>query len=103
MSWYEAILWVAGLLGAVGVICATAYKIVKPIRKAVDDLVSVKSDIQTLVEHDRENYLSILRLSLMNENLPLSERIIAGDKYIKAGGNGDCKHYYFELIKEHTR
>ena len=39
----------------------------------------------------------------MSPEIPISERIIAGDKYIKAGGNGDCKHYYFELLKEHTK
>ena len=39
----------------------------------------------------------------MSPEIPISERIIAGDKYIKSGGNGDCKHYYFEMLKEHTK
>ena len=58
--------------------------------------------VDTLVEHDREQYLSILRLTIMSEEMPISERIIAGDKYIKAGGNGDVKKYYQQMIKDHT-
>ena len=59
--------------------------------------------VDTLVEHDREQYLSILRLTIMSEEMPISERIIAGDKYIKAGGNGDVKKYYQQMIKDHTK
>lgn len=63
----------------------------------------LEKKVDTLVEHDREQYLSILRLTIMSEEMPVSERIIAGDKYIKAGGNGDVKKYYQQMIKEHTK
>lgn len=63
----------------------------------------LEQKVDTLVEHDREQYLSILRLTIMSEEMPVSERIIAGDKYIKAGGNGDVKKYYQQMIKEHTK
>lgn len=96
MEWYEAILWVAGLISAVGVITAAYKKVIKP-------FVDALKKLDILIEHDKENYLAIQRLQLMNDNLPISERIIAGDKYIKAGGNGDCKHFYFELLQEHTK
>ena len=33
----------------------------------------------------------------------ISERLIAGKKYIDAGGNGDVKHYYENLVREHTK
>ena len=59
--------------------------------------------VDTLVEHDKEQYLSILRLTIMSEEMPVSERIIAGDKYIKAGGNGDVKQYYQKMLLEHTK
>lgn len=96
MSWYEALLWLAGIIAAVGTVYGAYRKIIKPF---IDGLMK----LDVLIEHDRENYLAILRLQLMNDNLPVSERIIAGDKYIKAGGNGDCKHFYLELLKEHTK
>lgn len=56
-----------------------------------------------LVEHDEDQYLSILRLTVMSEEMPLSERIIAGDKYVKKGGNGEVKKYYENMLKEHTK
>lgn len=59
--------------------------------------------VNTLVEHDEDQYLSILRLTIVEENMPISERIIAGDKYIKKGGNGDVKKYYQQMLMEHTK
>ena len=53
--------------------------------------------------HDKEQYLAILRLTVMEEDMPISERLIAGKKYIDAGGNGDVKKYYEHLIAEHTK
>jgi len=59
--------------------------------------------VNTLVEHDEDQYLSILRLTIVEENMPISERIIAGDKYIRKGGNGDVKKYYQQMLLEHTK
>lgn len=85
-------------------ICVTVYFANKKANanqeKKVDELVR---KVDTLVQHDREQYLSILRITIMSEEMPVSERIIAGDKYIKAGGNGDVKKYYQQMIKEHTK
>ena len=78
-------------------ICVTVYFSNKRSTKELVDKVN------TLVEHDREQYLSILRLTIMSEEIPVSERIIAGDKYIKAGGNGEVKKYYQQMIKDHTK
>ena len=58
--------------------------------------------INKIAEHDHEQYLSILRLTEMSQEMPISERLIAGKKYIDAGGNGDVKHYYENLVREHT-
>jgi len=59
--------------------------------------------VNTLVEHDEDQYLSILRPTIVEENMPISERIIAGDKYIRKGGNGDVKKYYQNMLLEHTK
>ena len=87
----EKIILIASVLTALGVIITTAVKIYKFIRKW-DKWV----DEQT--EHSLDNYLSIKRLTIMSHEMPLSERIAAGEKYIKCGGNGEIKHKYEELI-----
>lgn len=63
----------------------------------------LEAKVDKLVEHDEDQYLSILRLTIMSEEMPISERIIAGDKYVKKGGNGDVKRYYQKMIEEHTK
>lgn len=92
-------IWVAlidGLLTLAGV-CVTVYATHK---KASAKL---EAKVDKLVEHDEEQYMSILRLTIMSEDMPISERIIAGDKYVKKNGNGEVKQYYQELLKEHTK
>lgn len=77
-------------------ICVTVYFTNKKSNKKMEEKVD------ELIKHDEEQYLSILRLTIMSEGMPISERIIAGDKYVKKGGNGDVKQYYQQMLKEHT-
>lgn len=64
---------------------------------------TVAKDIKDIKAENKEQSLSILRLTIMSSDMPISERIVAGDKYVKKGGNGDVKHYYEQLLKEHTK
>lgn len=63
----------------------------------------LETKVDKLVEHDEDQYLSILRLTIMSEEMPVTERIIAGEKYVKKGGNGEVKKYYQKMLKEHTK
>lgn len=64
------------LVSAVGLI---VQKVGKPI-------VELLNEVKVLTKHDREQYLAILRLTTMSRDMPISERITAGRKYIKLGG-----------------
>lgn len=64
---------------------------------------SLKDDIKEIKNENKEQSLSILRLTVMCQEMPISERLIAGKKYIDRNGNGDVKHYYEQLVKEHTK
>lgn len=64
---------------------------------------TIMKDLKDLKEENKEQSLAILRLTVMSNDMPISERLIAGEKYIKKNGNGDVKHYYEKLIKEHTK
>lgn len=92
------IILIASLLTALGVIIRTAVKVYKFVRRGEEWLKEQS-------EHSLENYLSIKRLEIMSPYMPLSERIAAGDKYIKYGGNGEVKKKHQELLeifaKEH--
>lgn len=103
MSWNDAIVWLASLIGAISAIVVAVKKVLKPFLTAQEQINEISVDVKELMKHDEEQRLSILRLVLMSPEIPVSERIIAGDKYIKLGGNGDCKQYYFDLLKQHTK
>lgn len=64
---------------------------------------SIAKDLKEIKEDNKEQALAILRLTIMSNDMPISERLVAGEKYIKKNGNGDVKHYYEQLIKEHTK
>ena len=87
----DKILFIASVLTALTVIIATAMKVYKFIRKW-------EKWVEEQSEHNLDNYLSINRLTIMSHEMPLSERIAAGEKYIKYGGNGEVKHKYEELL-----
>ena len=82
---------VGGVVSALTVITATAIKVYKFIRRW-------EKWVEEMSEHSLDNYLSIKRLTIMSHEMPLSERISAGEKYIKAGGNGEVRHKYEELL-----
>ena len=91
----EALLWLAGIAGGTLTIWQLIEKIAKPI-------AARNRAVSKMLEHDREQYLAILRLTIMSSDMPISERLLAGEKYITAGGNGDVAAYYKKLIAEHT-
>lgn len=51
-------------------------------------------------KHDIEQYVQILRLVIMTPEMPLSERIAAGDTYVnELHRNGAVKQKYNELLQ----
>lgn len=97
----QTILTWGGISGAIVAIIALIAKIVGAVKNAKNYFSDLKQNVDTLVEHDRTQYLAILRLTVMADNLPLSERIAAGKEYIKSDGNGDVKAYYETVLKPH--
>lgn len=95
----KTILLLGSIAAAIGGIAALIAKIVKAVKKIIDYFVCLRKDVDTLVKHDGEQYKAILRLTVMNENMPLSERIAAGKKYIELDGNGDVRHFYETQLK----
>jgi len=89
----NTIILAASVLTALGVIITTAVKIYKFIRKWEKWV-----DEQSV--HSLDNYMSILQLKIMSPYMPLSERLKAGDIYVKLGGNGEVKQKYHYLLTE---
>lgn len=89
----EQILATASIVSATSVIITVIVTAYRFIRKW--DKWREKKDV-----HDKENYKAILRLVIMTPEMPLSERIEAGDVYVnEMGGNGGVKQKYKELVQ----
>ena len=70
---------------------------IKETKEYVMNNIKNVESIPTIEEHCRENHMTGLRLTIMNDNMPLGERIAAGVKYLKLNGNGEVKKF---LINE---
>lgn len=93
MTLIEIIVLIASIITSLSVILTafiTAYKVVRK----WDKWVKQKD------KHDIEQYVQILRLVIMTPEMPLSERISAGDTYVnELKRNGAVKQKYQELLQ----
>lgn len=46
------------------------------------------------------NTITTLKLVIINENIPLDERVLAGERYIALGGNGAIKKLVLKLTED---
>ena len=92
MSVIEIILLISSIITSLTVIITAVVTAYKFIRKW-DKWVKQKD------KHDIEQYVQILRLVIMTPEMPLSERIAAGDTYVnELNRNGAVKQKYNELL-----
>lgn len=93
MNLIEIVIITASVITSLTVIItalATAYKFIRK----WDKWVKQKD------KHDIEQYVQILRLVIMTPEMPLSERISAGDTYVnELHRNGAVKQKYNELLQ----
>ncbi len=76
----------------------------KPILERIDKLES-KHDNNIKEIHERIDKIEIedLKQNIMNDKIPLEERLLCGDRYITLGGNGAIKIYVKELQEEYKK
>lgn len=92
MELIDIIILAASIITSLSIIITTVITAYKFIRKW-DKWVKQKD------KHDIEQYVQILRLVIMTPEMPLSERISAGDIYVNdLHRNGAVKQKYNELL-----
>lgn len=89
---------IAKIIGALGTIAGVFVAIFKYGKKIMTSIKDVMTKLDSMEKELKEQRLSILRLVVYNDHIPLSERIIAGKEYIKDEGNGDVKKYIQEEL-----
>lgn len=104
----ETLKTIAELIGAISVIIGAFVAVekwtkgklsawlLKPIIEKID---SLSGKIDEFDERFDKMELDQLKLIIMSEEIPIKERINAGDRYIEKGGNGAIK-IYLHVLKE---
>lgn len=92
MQYVDTIIKVGALITAIIII----WKAIKAVLHFNASLVEFRETVEDMKIHSKENYLAILRLTIMSPNMPIGERIASGMKYLELGGNGDVKKYLKE-------
>lgn len=93
MGYLDGIIKAAAVLGAIGVIFGAGVKLWRFIVKLNDTTKALNDTLTELKKHSHENYMSLLRLTIMSHEMPIGERIVAGHKYLEEGGNGEVKTF----------
>ena len=90
----DSILIVASVLTALTAITAFLFKIYNFFRK-----LEIKYD--EMNELLKSNTIHLLKIAVLDDKLPLTDRLHAGEQYIKMGGNGTIKRIYEKLLDEY--
>lgn len=93
LQYFDLIIKIASGLTAIGVLIGIAIKFFKSINKLVESINDFRDTTDKLEKHTEENYMSLLRLTIMSSEMPIGERINAGYKYLENNGNGEVKKY----------
>ena len=82
-------------LAAVGSVLTILLKVLSPLK-------SIEARIEKLESYSQSDYMNTLKLTIMSEEFPLEERLVAGEKYVQEGGNGAIKAKYQLLREEYS-
>lgn len=96
MGYLDGIIKAAAVLGALGAIFGVGVKAWRFIVTVNNTIKAFNDTLTDLKNHSDENYMGILRLTIMSNEMPIGERIVAGHKYLKKGGNGEVKSFLKE-------
>ena len=84
---------VAGIVTAITVIITGLWKMYSLARKVEEKLESYDKNLEQLNLH-------LNKMALLDKNMPLVDRLHAGEWYLKHGGNGLGKKVYEQLLKD---
>ena len=62
--------------------------------------VNVMRTLNEIKEKQEKTELYVLKDTILNEKLSIEERILAGDEYVKLGGNGFVQEVYHTLLQK---
>lgn len=96
VEWIQSTATLCGYLSVIIALGGTLWKLSRPLKEIVQRL-------DRMEQYQHNDYMSTLRLTIMSEEMPMEERLAAGEKYVNEGGNGAVKARYHLMIEEYQR
>ena len=96
MEWIQSTATLCGYLSVIIALIGTLWRLSRPLKEIVQRLERVE-------QYQHKDYLCMLRLTIMSEEMPMEERLAAGEKYVNEGGNGAVKARYRLMVEEYQR
>lgn len=96
VEWIQSTATLCGYLSVILALGGTLWKLSRPLKEIVQRL-------DRMEQYQHNDYMSTLRLTIMSEEMPMEERLAAGEKYVNEGGNGAVKARYHLMIEEYQR
>ncbi len=87
------LIWLGSTISALGTIIGMAWKLHSFLNRMEKRFEKYDKTIN-------ENTVHILKMALLSEDLPLSDRVQAGKLYLELGGNGYGRIVYDRLLDE---
>lgn len=92
----DNLLLIGSIVSAVTVIIAFMFKIYK-------FFSNIEKKYDEMNETLRKNTLYILKIAILSDEMPIVDRIHAGEAYIAMGGNGMVKKKLEKLMQEYEK
>ena len=96
MEWIQSTATLCGYLSVILALGGTLWKLSRPLKEIVERL-------DRMEQYQHNDYMSTLRLTIMSEKMPMEERLAAGEKYVKEGGNGAMKARNHLLLEQYQQ
>lgn len=94
------LLQIAAYITAITTILGGGIKIFNVMSKTLHRFDDLNNRLDKIENDIKKNEIHLLKIALLDENLPLTDRINAGKQYLELGGNGFGKITYERLVKE---
>ena len=99
----EQLAILASAITSLTVIITGFSKVYKFIRKTEEKYEQIDKKFDMINKTMKVNTIHLLKIAVLDENLPLTDRIHAGEEYIALGGNGFIKKKYEKLLEEYEQ
>ena len=99
----EGLTMIASCVTAITVILTGFWRVHKFIRNTEEKYDKIEDKFEKINETMRINTIHLLKIAVLDEDLPITDRIHAGEEYIALGGNGFIKKKYEKLLEEYER